>query len=346
MVRNGLRSFRRPGFSLIAVSSLATLLFHSIIRLDGFVPPVKEGGAIENGVQSRRQLLSTVGTVGAGSLLEGTSASASSMFGLDISFLDPPAPADVAKPPADAEVLPSGLITKLILRPSCALSVSQSLKSDKCEKALPYDKVRIDYTGWTPNGKMFDSSRLEKRVVRVNSVMPGWTEGLQLMSPGETRRFWIPAELAFGSNSTDSSKPAGPLVFDIELFSIERQPKPPAELNGAPTDVSTTESGLAYKRLKPGTSDRSPVPESNVTAFYNGWSSNGDLILSTSFGAQATFLVKDIPIPGLLEGIQLMKEGETTRFWVPERIAFGDRAGKGGLPAGTLVFDIKLEGVN
>ncbi|CAE7200645.1 FKBP9 [Symbiodinium sp. KB8] len=267
--------------------------------------------------------------------------------GIDLGFLDPKAPKDVAVAPGDAEVTSSGLKSKLLLRPTCALSKSIPLTNPNCERPQPWDKVLIDYTGWTPAGKMIDSSRNEKRLVRVNSVMPGWTEGLQMMAPGESRRFWIPPELAFGKNESATSKPIGPLVFDVELYSIERQPKPPAELTAAPQDAVSTPSGLAYKKLKPGTGSRSPGLDSNVTALYNGWSSNGDLVLSTSFGAQDTFFIKEVPVEGLKEALQLLVEGETRRFWIPGKLAFGERAEESrGLPPGVLVFDVRLLSIN
>mmetsp|Transcript_55430 Transcript_55430/g.104067 ORF Transcript_55430/g.104067 Transcript_55430/m.104067 type:complete len:334 (-) Transcript_55430:110-1111(-) len=292
---------------------------------------------------ARRRWLMTV-VVPAGAGLQSPAIAAP---GLDLSFLDPQAPPDVAKPPSDAELLPSGLKTKLLLRPSCALSKSIPLTNPNCERAQPWDKVLIDYTGWTPEGKMIDSSRNEKRLVRVNSVMPGWTEGLQMMAPGESRRFWIPPDLAFGNNQTATSKPVGPLIFDVELYSIERQPKPPAELTAAPQDAVLTASGLGYRKLKPGTGSTNPGLESNVTALYNGWSSNGDLVLSTSFGAQDTFVVKEVPVEGLKEALQLMVAGETRRFWIPGKLAFGERAEESrGLPPGLLVFDLRLLSIN
>jgi len=267
--------------------------------------------------------------------------------GFDLSFLDPKAPPDVAGPPKDAEVLSSGLASKMLLRPTCALSKSIPLTNPDCERPQPYDKVLIDYTGWTPAGKMIDSSRNEKRLVRVDSVMKGWTEGLQLMAPGESRRFWIPPELAFGTNQSATTKPTGPLTFDIELYSIERQPKPPAELTEPPKDAEFTESGLGFRKIKPGTGKASPQLESNVTALYNGWSSNGDLVLSTSFGAQDTFLVREVPLEGLKEALQLMVEGETRRFWIPGKLGFGATAEESrGLPPGLLVFDVRLMTIN
>ncbi len=69
---------------------------------------------------------------------------------------------------------------------------------------------------------MFDSSveRGSPASFPLNRVIKGWTEGVQLMVVGEKRRFWIPAELAYG-NSGAGGRPAGLLVFDVELLGIE-----------------------------------------------------------------------------------------------------------------------------
>jgi peptidylprolyl isomerase len=78
--------------------------------------------------------------------------------------------------------------------------------------------VTVHYSGWTTDGKLFDSSyaRHEPATIRLNRVVPGWTEGLQLMVEGEKRRFWIPEALAYAGNGPIS----GDLVFDIELIKI------------------------------------------------------------------------------------------------------------------------------
>lgn len=260
-------------------------------------------------------------------------------------LFDPKAPSDAANPPADAEKLPSGLVTKILLRPACALSKSSTPEQlAKCQKAKTYDKVTVDYTGWQQsNGRMFDSSRVEKRAVRVNSVMPGWTEVLQLMSPGEKRRVWIPAELAYGSAPT-GSKPGGPLVFDIELFTIIPQPKPPDTLTVPPGDAVVTNSGLAYKVITAGSAGKSPGLESDITVTYSGWQADGDMFMSTTAGAPSNFKVKEMTIPGLAEGVQLMKEGETRQFWIPPKLAFGEKP-VGDLPSGMVVFELQLSSV-
>jgi FKBP-type peptidyl-prolyl cis-trans isomerase len=82
--------------------------------------------------------------------------------------------------------------------------------------------VKVHYTGWTTDGKMFDSSmtRGEPAEFPLSGVIKGWTEGVQLMVVGEKRRFWIPEELAYGPVVPGSGRPGGLLVFDVELLEI------------------------------------------------------------------------------------------------------------------------------
>ena len=90
-------------------------------------------------------------------------------------------------------------------------------------KPTPVDKVEVHYSGWTTDGKMFDSSVKRGRTATfpLTAVIAGWTDGLQVMSVGDKVRFWIPEELAYKGSP---GKPAGMLIFDVELVSI----KPPA----------------------------------------------------------------------------------------------------------------------
>ena len=77
----------------------------------------------------------------------------------------------------------------------------------------------MHYTGWTTDGKMFDSSvkRGAPATFPLNAVIKGWTEGVQLMVVGEKRRLWIPEALAYKGAPT---APKGMLVFDVELLDI------------------------------------------------------------------------------------------------------------------------------
>ena len=120
-----------------------------------------------------------------------------------------PAPPDVSAPPADAERTPSGLASKVLERGSGSRHPAAT------------SVVEVHYTGWTTDGRMFDSSVVRGSPARfpLNRVIPGWTEGLQLMVEGEKRRFWIPAELAYGEHP-GGGRPAGMLVFDVKLLKI------------------------------------------------------------------------------------------------------------------------------
>jgi peptidylprolyl isomerase len=119
-----------------------------------------------------------------------------------------PAPPDVSAPPADATRTPSGLASKVIT------------PGTGTQHPRPNSQVTVHYTGWTTDGKMFDSSVLSNQPATfgLDRVIRGWTEGVQMMVPGEKRRFWIPAALAYEGIP---DKPQGMLVFDIELIRID-----------------------------------------------------------------------------------------------------------------------------
>jgi FKBP-type peptidyl-prolyl cis-trans isomerase len=116
------------------------------------------------------------------------------------------APDDVQRPPADAKRTGSGLSYK-ILKPGTGKEHPERSSS-----------VTVNYSGWTTDGKLFDSSYAHHQPATfyLNRVIPGWTEGVQLMVEGEKRRFWIPEALAYAGEGPVS----GDLVFDIELIKI------------------------------------------------------------------------------------------------------------------------------
>jgi peptidylprolyl isomerase len=118
------------------------------------------------------------------------------------------APPDVDAPPADAVKSASGLASK-VLRPGTGT-----------RHPRPNSRVLVHYSGWTTDGMKFDSSvdRGEPIAFGLDQVIPGWTEGVQMMVEGERRRFWIPEHLAYKGAP---GAPAGMLVFDVELIRIE-----------------------------------------------------------------------------------------------------------------------------
>jgi peptidylprolyl isomerase len=124
----------------------------------------------------------------------------------------PETPKDVAAPPADAKKTTSGLAYKVLK------------KGTGTDHPGPTTRVKVHYSGWTKDGKMFDSSvtRGEPTQFGLNQVIPGWTEGLQLMVKGEKTRFWIPGKLAYGDEPKRPGAPSGQLTFDVELLDFDK----------------------------------------------------------------------------------------------------------------------------
>ena len=131
----------------------------------------------------------------------------------------------------------------------------------------------------------------------------------------------------------------GTLLFDIELVSAEPSPStPPPDVAKVPSDASRLPSGLAYRVIQPGIGARKPYQSSQVTVHYTGWTTDGKMFDSSVMrGAPTSFGLGDV-IKGWTEGVQLMVEGEKTRFWIPQNLAYES----GGGPKGMLVFDIEL----
>ena len=130
------------------------------------------------------------------------------MLVFDLELIDIPshAPADVKAPPADAKRTPSGLAYKVLQPGVGARHPNQN------------SMVTVNYTGWTTDGKMFDSSvvRGQPASFGLDQVIKGWTEGVQMMTEGEKMRFWIPENIAYQGRGPVN----GMLVFDIELIKI------------------------------------------------------------------------------------------------------------------------------
>jgi len=169
--------------------------------------------------------------------------------------------------------------------------------------------------------------------VQVRRLLPGLSEGVQLMVLGETRLLWIPQSLGYNGQP---GKPKGMLVFQVTL--VDMPTRTPADVKAPPADAMRTASGLAYEVLKKGAGTRHPKKVDEVTVYYTGWTANGKMFdSSVARGEPATFPL-DRVIPGWTEGLQLMVEGEKTRFWIPERLAYQGKQA----PFGMLVFDVEL----
>jgi FKBP-type peptidyl-prolyl cis-trans isomerase len=238
-------------------------------------------------------------------------------------------PADLRSPPADALVSPSGLRSKVLRQ------------GRGRQRPRSFDRVSVQYTGWTERGVVFASSvtRGAPAIFRVDEAIAGWAEGLQLMVPGEKRRLWIPAGLAYEDKAEG---PQGSVVIDVELLQVvegKAPIEPPTDLASPGADVERTPSGLVHKLLRAGHGARHAAPYDRARVIYAGWSSDGRLIDSSQTVGEPV----DVPVsrgfPGWREALQVLHEGEKRRFWIPEALASGHYP---STVPGTLVFDIEL----
>lgn len=118
-----------------------------------------------------------------------------------------PAPADVAAAPAHATRLASGL-AYVVLAPGTGTARPTRTQS-----------AEVHYTGWTTDGRMFDSSetRGQPATFPLSAVIEGFAQALEQMVVGERIRVWIPEDLAYRGRP---GAPAGMLVFEIQLLRI------------------------------------------------------------------------------------------------------------------------------
>ena len=238
----------------------------------------------------------------------------------------PATPPDVAAVPDDVERAPSGLASRMLTPGSGDRHVTET------------DLVVVHYTLWTTDGRLIDSTHQRETTARfsLNGVIPGWRECVTQMMVGESRRCWVPQELAYKGQK---DRPRGMLVFDVEVVSAEPSPTvPPPDVAMPPSDALQTESGLHYKELQPGIGARKPYEDGAVTVHYTGWTTAGKMFDSSIARGQPTSFGLGDVIKGWSEGVQLMVEGQKMRFWIPEALAYAE----GGGPQGMLVFDIEL----
>lgn len=113
------------------------------------------------------------------------------------------------------------------------------IKEGSGAKPKATDTVKVDYTGTKIDGTKFDSSvdRGQPATFPLNGVIPGWTEGVQLMTPGSEYKFYVPAKLAYGERGPGTIGPNATLIFDVKLISIEPPAANAAPAAGKPTIV-------------------------------------------------------------------------------------------------------------
>lgn len=193
------------------------------------------------------------------------------------------------------------------------------------------DRATVHYDGrLAENGTKFDSSydRGSPATFGVTQVIPGWTEALQLMRPGDEWMVYLPSDIAYGPNGTPGG-PIGPnadLMFRMNLIETLKDTTPGGEFfdkhlpwNAQSSDVVTAESGLQYIVLKSGDENgpRATI-EDKVSQHFEIRKADDNGRLESTFGGPSpqTMSVGQL-LPQWSQALQLMRPGDDWMVFVP-----------------------------
>ncbi|MFO0851313.1 MAG: FKBP-type peptidyl-prolyl cis-trans isomerase [Gemmataceae bacterium] len=216
------------------------------------------------------------------------------------------------------------------------------VKEGKGEAVKAGATVTIHYTGWTTDGKVFDSSRPRNDTATfpLGSLIKGWQEGIPGMKPGGVRRLLIPASLGYGAEGSPPEIPGNAtLVFEIELF------EDPFKLPDLKSKEwkKLADTGIDIWDVTVGTGAE-VQPGDTVTIHYTGWTKDGKVFDSSrKRGEPATFPLRNL-IVGWQEAVPGMKIGGVRRMVIPYAKAYGEKGRPPVIPAkADLVFEIEVK---
>jgi FKBP-type peptidyl-prolyl cis-trans isomerase FkpA len=236
-------------------------------------------------------------------------------------------------------------------------------KGDDKKKPGEADMVEVNYHGWLDGGKVFDSSydRGEPIEFPLNRVIPGWSEGMQLVGKGGMIELEIPADLGYGARGAGGRiPPNATLHFVVELQQInggdddsaddDKEVALPKLPTGAgkldqdpPKKFTKTKSGLKYRILRKGDDKKKPKEIDTVEVNYHGWLDNGKVFDSSYERREPIEFPLNQVIPGWTEGMQLVGKGGMIELEIPARLGYGNRgAGNDIPPKSRLHFLVEL----
>jgi peptidylprolyl isomerase len=247
----------------------------------------------------------------------------------------PPAPQDPAIP-ADTQVVttPSGLKYSVL---AAGTGVTKPKKGDI---------VRMRYTGWFPDGKVFDSTARRGDApyyfpVGMGRVIKAWDEAGALMTKGARLKLTVPPELGWGDRGQGVVPPRATVIFEVELVDIAV----PFRVANKEAQT-TTESGLVYEVLREG-SGKPPGPTDTVKLRFAAWTATGDYISSSEIEMHDAPIVGPCgklpsPQPIFSEGAALLKVGARYRFEATASRAYGERLPQGLAAETPTVWELEL----
>lgn len=222
------------------------------------------------------------------------------------------------------------------------------IKQGQGENAKIEDNAYIHYSGFLPNGSIFDSSVKKGAPVHIitgiNQLFEGFDIALKLMNKGSKYRFIIPHKLAYNTKGYGNAVPPNTnITLDIELVDL----KTPPNVTMWKTEgkrVLTTDSGLKYAIFNAG---KGELIENDdiVEVHYSGYFTNGRLFDSSVKRFEPIQFPIGIGavIDGWDEGLKLMRKGAKFQLQIPAKLAYGEQGAPPQIPANTdLIFDIEV----
>jgi len=219
----------------------------------------------------------------------------------------------------------------------------------------PHDWVTVHYTGTDEDGRVFDASARRGGPVefKLGTVIPGWNEGIPLMTVGAKFRFLVPSELAYGKRGAPGIPPDSDLIFVVELVGVEKGEPIPEFRPGDPDAQTVTGSGIVWEVLSEGAGE-TPEKGQGVTIRFALWNEKGRHLLSTAatrrkiagpveglrLGNRAQEFLKEVPF--------LMKVGGRYRLEVPPELCWGRTpVPELRLPANSVtIWELELMSIN
>jgi peptidylprolyl isomerase len=242
----------------------------------------------------------------------------------------------------------------------------RDLKEGNGDPCLEGGKVKVNYKGWLSDGMVFDSTKdrgpAEFELAGAGAgpgVIRGWVVGIPGMKAGGIRKLVIYPEKAYGNQKQGKIPPNSTLIFEIELISVAKTPRP--RRSPAPTDLTrladgslpsafdgelkTLDKGLKYRDIKVG--DGPEVQKgSTAKVDYIGWTLSDGKMFDSSWkegGRPFDANLAGGVIKGWMEGVPGMKEGGIRKLVIPPELAYGETgAGADIPPNATLVFEVEV----
>lgn len=216
------------------------------------------------------------------------------------------------------------------------------------EQAVAGKVVSVHYTGMLADGTVFDSSFSRNEPIRFplgqGRVIPGWEEGIAMLSEGGSASLIIPPELGYGAQGSGGViPPNATLYFQVELVEVaEGGPAEPEDVEASAYEE--TDSGLQYYEMESGDGE-TPEDGQPVRMNYTAWLEDGTRIDSSlDSGEPLTFaLGSEQVFEGWNEAVALMQVGDTWQVIIPSDLALGSEgAGQVIPPDANLVMQLEL----